>query len=49
MSKNYETQISDVKQKIKKLEAHLRYLEELKKLRDEQPPSTRGDFTETEN
>lgn len=34
MSKNYEEQISDVKRKIKKLEAHLEYLEKLKELRD---------------
>lgn len=49
MSKNYETQIADVKQKIKKLEAHLRYLEELKKLRDENPPSNRIGQNEEEN
>lgn len=42
MSKDYETQIQDVEQKIQKLQAHKNYLEELKRLRDESPPSQRN-------
>jgi hypothetical protein len=41
MSKNYEEQINDVQRKIKKLEAHLEYLEKLKELRDNGPSVTR--------
>lgn len=42
MSKNYEEQIYDVQRKIKKLEAHLEYLEKLKDLRDNDSLGTRG-------
>lgn len=46
MSKNYEEQISDVKRKIKKLEAHLEYLEKLKELRDNDPVESRDSESE---
>lgn len=42
MNKDYETQIKDVEQKIAKLQAHVAYLKELKRLRDESPPSQRN-------
>lgn len=42
MTKDYETQIQNVEQKIAKLQAHKNYLEELKRLRDESPPSQRN-------
>lgn len=48
MSKNYEEQINDVKRKMKKLEAHLEYLEKLKELRDSNPVESRDKDNEGE-